>query len=169
MRRLVPAALALALCSCGYRVAGHADALPPTVRTIAVPAFSNITNRYRLTERLPAAITRELLSRSRYRIVDDAKDADAVLQGGINGYFSFPNVTDQLTGRAAGIQITVLLSATLTDRSGKVLFTRPQLEYRQRYEIAIDQAAYFEESDVALERLSRDVARALVSAVLEGF
>jgi hypothetical protein len=43
------------------------------------------------------------------------------------------------------------------------------MEVRQRYEIAIDQDAYFEESDIALERLSRDVARAVVSGVLEAF
>jgi hypothetical protein len=43
------------------------------------------------------------------------------------------------------------------------------MEFRQRYEIAIDQTQYFEESDIALERLSRDVARTLVSSVLEAF
>jgi hypothetical protein len=43
------------------------------------------------------------------------------------------------------------------------------MEFRQRYEIAIDPNAYFEESDMALERLSRDVARTVVSAVLEAF
>jgi hypothetical protein len=43
------------------------------------------------------------------------------------------------------------------------------MDFRQRYEIAVDQTAYFEESDVALDRLSRDVARALVSSVLEAF
>jgi hypothetical protein len=58
----------------------------------------------------------------------------------------------------------------LTDRaSGKVLFTRPNMEVRERYEISIDQTQYFEESETALERLSRDVARSVVSAVLSGF
>jgi len=59
---------------------------------------------------------------------------------------------------------------TLTDRSdGKVLFSRPNLEVRERYEISVDAKTYFEESDVAMERLSRDVARSVVSAVLENF
>ena len=51
---------------CGYHVSGHADTLPKTIKTIAIPAFSNATIRYRLTERLPAAITREFIGRTRY-------------------------------------------------------------------------------------------------------
>ena len=43
------------------------------------------------------------------------------------------------------------------------------MEFRERYEISVDQKAYFEESDPALERLSRNVARTLVSAILENF
>ncbi len=43
------------------------------------------------------------------------------------------------------------------------------MEVRERYEIAIDPRAYFEESDTAIERMSREVARSIVSAVLEKF
>jgi hypothetical protein len=43
------------------------------------------------------------------------------------------------------------------------------MEFKQRYEIAVDQKAYLDESDVALDRLSRDVARTVVSSVLEAF
>ena len=53
--------------------------------------------------------------------------------------------------------------------TGKVLFTRPSFDARQRYEISINAQAYFEESGEALDRLSRDVARDVVSAILESF
>ena len=43
------------------------------------------------------------------------------------------------------------------------------MEFRQRYEISVDQRAYFDESDVAMQRLTADVARALVSSMLEAF
>lgn len=93
-----------------------------------------------------------------------------MLTGAVVNYMSFPNVSDPRSGRATGVQVSVYLQVTLTERaSGKVLYTRPNLEFRQRYEIAVDQAAYFEESDIALDRLSRDVARTLVSSVLEAF
>jgi hypothetical protein len=161
---------ALTLAGCGYHVSGHSDLLPSTIKTVAIPAFGNVTGRYRLTEMMPAALTREFISRTRYQVVPDEKDADAVLRGAVVNYMFFPSVIDQVSGRAAGIQVMVVLQLTLHERaSGKVLYTRPAMEVRNRYEIAIDPKAYFEESDLALERVSRDVARTVVSSVLENF
>jgi hypothetical protein len=168
--RLALAAAALTLTGCGYRVAGHTDALPAKVRTIAVPAFGNITTRYKLSDRLSGAITREFITRTRYQVVPDENEADAVLRGAVLNFLSFPNIVDQVTGRSTGSQIIVYLQLTLVEReSGKVLYTRNNMEFRQVYEIAIDPNAYFEESDPAVERLSRDVAKSVVSAVLEAF
>ena len=50
---------------------GTRDLVPKTVHTIAIPAFTNETTRYKLTDQLPEAIAREFISRTRYRIVTD--------------------------------------------------------------------------------------------------
>jgi hypothetical protein len=50
-----------------------------------------------------------------------------------------------------------------------VLYQNPALQVRERYEISVQPELYFDESDAALERVSRQVARRVVSAVLEGF
>lgn len=169
-RRLWLLAMPAGLLGCGYHVAGRGDLLPKNVRTIAVPAFSNVTTRYKLANRMPGAITREFLSRTRYQVVADPSQADATLRGSIINYFSFPTVFDQASGRAAGVQLNVILHVSLVENAtGKVLFNRPGMDVRQRYEISTDQIAYFEESDAALERLSMEVARTVVSAVLEAF
>lgn len=161
---------AAALAGCGYHVGGRADLLPSTLRTIAVPAFGNASPRYRLSSQLPAAITREFLTRTRYRVVADPDEADAVLYGTVRNYFSFPTLFDQSTGRASGVQVHVFLDVKLVEReTGKVLFERQNYEFRGRYEIAVDQAQYFDESATALERLSREVARHVVSSILEAF
>ena len=158
------------LASCGYHVAGHSDLLPSNLQTIAIPAFHNITARYKLSEKLPAAIAREFLTRTRYRVVTDENAADAVLRGAVINYQTFPIVSDQNTGRATVVQVIVTLQMSLTERqTGKILYNRPTFEIRQRYEISIDPNAYFEENELALDRLSRDVARMSVSAVLEAF
>lgn len=171
MNRL-PVALLVALlpAGCGYHVSGHADLLPKNLHSIAIPAFANLTVRYKLSDRLPAALTREFISRTRYRIVADPNEADAVLNGAVVAYRSYPTVLDPATDRASGAQLAVTLNVTLRERaSGAVLFNRPSMEVRERYEISVDQRAYFEESDVALDRLSRQVAKELVSAILEAF
>ncbi len=161
---------ATALSACGYRVSGHSNVLPKSVRTIAIPAFANNTAGYRLSDGLSGSLTREFISRTRYNVVADPNAADAVLTGSVDSIQAYPTIFDPVSGRAAGVQTIVNLKVTLTERaSGKVLFTRTAMEVRERYEISVDQRAYFDESSTALERLSRDVARALVSAVLETF
>jgi len=155
---------------CGYHVGGHADLLPLGIHTIAVPPFTNNTTRYKLTEQLPEAITQEFITRTRYRIVADPKDADAVLTGTVVSYTYYPTTLDPATGRASAVQVSVALDVTLRDRgTGAVLFSRQGMDFRNRYEVSVDQSAYFDESDAAMFRLSRDAARSVVSAILEGF
>jgi hypothetical protein len=157
--------------SCGYHVAGKADLVPKSIHTIAIPAWSNITTRYKLTDHLPQAISHEFIARTRYQIVTDPNAADAVLRGAVISYFAYPTTIDQATGRASGLQVIVTMQVSLVERAtGKVLFTRPSFDFRQRYEISTTStSAYFDESDAALERLSRDVARDVVTAILENF
>lgn len=175
-----PAAAILgALClasSCGYHVSGKADLVPKTIHTISIPAFGNATTRFRLTDRLPEAISREFIARTKYQIVSDPGQADAVLKGSISRFIAFPITFDQSTGRASGLQVYVTMQITFTDRAtGKVIFSRPAFEAKQVYQIstagtsAVSAEAYFDESEPALDRLSRDVAREIVSAILENF
>lgn len=170
LRAFAAALLVLGSSGCGYRVAGKADLLPKSVRTIAVPAFGNASTRYKLSDKLAAQISRELLSRTRYDVVSEPGDADAVLSGSVNNYGVYPTVFDPSTGRASIIQVSVNLSIALRERAtNKVIYSRQNFEVRERYEIGTDQRAYVEESDTAMDRLSRDVARSVVSAVLENF
>lgn len=169
MKLAALAAVALSLAGCGYHVSGHADLLPKTIKTIAVPAFGNVTIRYKLADRLAADVTREFIERTRYAVVADPAKADATLSGAVVNFVSFPTTFDPVTSRASGVQVIVILQVLLTDKSGKVLFNRPGMEVRGRYEISVDPKAYLDESGPATERVARDVARSIVSAVLENF
>jgi CRISPR/Cas system endoribonuclease Cas6 (RAMP superfamily) len=162
---------AAALCSCGYHVsgAGTSSTLPKTVQTIAIPAFSNITTVYKVTDMLSEAMTREFISRTKYHITADPTAADATLQGAVTQIFTFPTVYDPVTFRAANVEVHVGLKIKLVDRTGKVLFDRTGMEVRERYEVSVDPTVYFDESEFAMRRLSKDVAKSVVSAILENF
>jgi len=166
---IVPVLLAFAATGCGYHVAGRGDTIPKNVKTIAIPAFTNRTTNYRLAQGLPEAITREFISRTRYRVVPEAGGADAVLSGAIINVSSYPIISDQKTGRATAVQFSLRFQISLKTRDGKVLFSRPNMEVHDRFEISIDPNAYFEESDAMLDRLNRETAASIVSAVLENF
>ncbi len=162
--------LAVLLAACGYHVAGQGDLLPKDLHTIAITPFFNVTSRYKIEQYLTRSVSHEFLSRTRYKVVADESQADAVLRGGVTNIFLTPIIFDPVSGRASTIQAIVQLQVTLTDRkTSKVLYQNQNFESRQRYEISIDPKAYLEESEVGLQRLSESVARNLVSAILEQF
>ncbi len=163
--------LALPLASCGYHVAGKADLVPKNIHTIAIPPFGNTTLRYMLTDRLPEAISQEFIARTRYQIINDASQADAVLHGAVVNFIAYPILFDQVTGRASGLQVNVTMQVSLTERAtGKLIYSRPNFEYHDRYEISVTNTnQYFEESGPALERLCHSVARDVVTSILDNF
>ena len=161
--------LGLASLGCGYHIAGHAAQLPENVKTIAVPGFINQTQTYRVEQTLTAAVIREFVTRTHYHIANDGSDADATLRGTILSTYTAPLTYDSQTGRAASVLVTVGMKVSLTDRQGKVLFENPSYVFREQYEVSRELSSFFEEDSPALQRLSRDIARTLVSNVLEGF
>jgi|SRR5450432_500372 len=156
--------------ACGYHVSGHGDLMPKTVKTIAVMPFGNITVRYKLARLLPADIGHEFISRTRYKVVADPNQADAVLTGTLTNFGAYPITSDPTSGRATAVQVIVTVQVTLTNRAtGAVIFSRSGFELRERYEVSLDPKAYFDESGTAMDRLSRDASRSIVSAILEAF
>jgi len=169
MKYVVMAALPL-LAACGYHVTGRGELLPKTMKTIAVPAFGNVTPRQTLARLLAADVTREFISRTRYRIVDDPNAADAVLHGVLTNFDVNPIIFDPASGRATTVHVRATVQVTLTERAtGKTLFSRPQVQWDERYQIQNNPQQYFDESGTAIQRVSQAIARTVVSAVLENF
>jgi len=50
-----------------------------------------------------------------------------------------------------------------------VLFENPNYSFHDQYQISHDIASFFEEESPAVDRLSQDFARTLVSNILEAF
>jgi hypothetical protein len=168
--RCWPAGLLVLLCACGYHTGGKADLVPKNVQTIAIPAFLTATSRYKLVDSLPEAIATEFLTRTRFKIVNDASRADAVLHGSIISASAYPNVSNPNTGASISVRIVVVLAIRLVENStGKVLYSRPNFGVRQDYEAAVDPHQLFDESGPAFDRLNREVAHDIVSAVVENF
>ena len=162
--------LILLTTACGYHTAGHAVALPANVQTIAIPAFVNQTQTYKIEQKLTAAVVREMVTRTHYRIVNEPSDsADATLRGTVVTTSTSPLTYDSQTGRASSALVVVTARVTLTDRQGKILYQNPSYLFREEYQVSRELSSFFEEDSPALERLSREFARTLVSNVLEGF
>ena len=162
---------ALAFCtSCGYHLAGKADTLPDTIQTIAIPAFINATTEFKIEQYLTQAVVREFISRTRYSVVSDENDADALLRGTVVTFDVIPQNFDPVTSRATSVTTITRVHVDLWDRTeGRSLYQNPNLEQRENYEVSADPTAFIEERGAALRRASDSMARTLVSALLEGF
>jgi hypothetical protein len=168
--RFLALGLIVALGGCGYHVQGHSDLLPATIKTIYVPAWTNSTVKFKLTDTLPQDITREFIARTKYKIVTQPDGADAVLTGTVLKYRANPAIFDPATSRASVVEFEVTMSVKLTERvTGKTLWENGYMGFKQRYEISSQPTAYFEESDSGVARLSKEAARAVVSAILSNF
>ena len=169
-RRAAWLVLLVAGASCGYHTAGHSVQLPENVKTVAVPAFVNETNTYRIEQMLTSSVVREFATRTHYHILNTPGEAaDATLRGTVVSASSTPLTYNAATGQAASVLVVVSMRVSLTDRQGKVLYQNPSYLFREQYEVSQDLASFFEEDSPAFRRLSQDFARTLVSNILEGF
>ena len=113
----------LLLSGCGYHTAGHANALPEGLHSIAVPAFENKTHAYRVEQMLTSAVVRELVTRTKYSIAQThAENADAVLHGTVLAINASPLTFDNQTGRASSVLVTMNVAVKLVTRNGNVLY-----------------------------------------------
>jgi outer membrane lipopolysaccharide assembly protein LptE/RlpB len=164
------ACAAMVFVSCGYRTAGKATRIPASIQTIAIPAFVNQTQTYRIEQTMTAAVVREFISRTKYRVLnEESKEADATLKGFVVSTSLAPLTYDSQTGRASSALVTVNLKVTLTDKNGKVLYENPNYVFREQYQVSREISSFFEEESPAVERLSRDMARTLVADILENY
>ena len=160
----------LASVGCGYHTAGHVVTVPENVKTLAIPAFLNQSQTYRIEQILTSAVVLEFTTRTHYQILNDTSDAaDATLHGTVLTTSTSPLTYDSKTGRAESILVVVSLRVSLVDRQGKILFQNPAYVFREQYQVSQEPSSFFEEDSPAMGRLSRDFAQTLVSSVLEGF
>ncbi len=154
---------------CGYHTLGASTHLPANVRTLSVPVFATKTEAYHTEALMTNAVIREFAARTRLRVTPESGGgSDAVLHGTILTQSVTPLTYNTATQQSSSFLITVIVSVTLTDHEGKVLYENKNYTFRQQYQSTTNLATFFDESPAAEERMSREFARALVADVLEG-
>jgi hypothetical protein len=162
------------LSGCGYSLAGRGSFLPASIKTIGIPTFTNRTSVFNLETTLTQKVRAEFIGRGKYDILPSAAGADALLTGEVTAVQIAPASfnPNQLASRYA---ITMTARVELKDaRANMVLWENPSLVFRQEYDAAggttaVDPAAFFGQDTQALDRMSTEFARSIVSAILEAF
>jgi hypothetical protein len=159
---------------CGYALAGRGSFLPAYIKTIGIPTFANRTTVFNVETLLSQKVRSEFIGRGKYTVLPQATGVDALLTGEVTAITIQP-ASFSVNQLASRYVITMTASVELRDvRENAVLWQNPGLVFRQEYEAtsgqnSVDAAAFFGHDANALDRLSTEFARTIVSAILEAF
>ena len=169
------AVLSLASSGCGYALAGRGSFLPADIRTVGIPKLENRSTFFQVEEVITDKIRTEFIGRGKYAVSPEALGADAVLTGEIISISVQPvGFTErQLASRYL---FTLSMRVQFADaRTSEVLWSNDALVFREEYElatrgtIALDGAAFLDQERSSVDRIAGDVARSVVTAILEAF
>jgi hypothetical protein len=169
------AGITLALGGCGYSLAGRGAFLPDYIVSLGIPMFGNRTPYSPIEQIFTEKVRVEFQSRGRYQVAPADTGVDGVVRGEIINIGAAPagfNPNQQ----ASRYRFTVVVSVSFADtRQQKVLWENPALSFSDEYELASASSAglaagsFIDQERAAVDRLSTDFARSVVSAILEAF
>ncbi len=155
---------------CGYHLTGKGSSLPAHIKVIAVPSFTNSTTRPELGQRVTEAVTEQLVRRGKYRIVSSEEGADAVLSGVVQSWTSRPVQLGQQRSEATRAAVTLRATVRFEDRTTKrAIYENDSYTFTSEYDVVGDIDRYFDTELGAVDEVAQDFARAVVSAVMQGF
>lgn len=169
-------ALALASSGCGYALAGRGSFLPDYIRVVGIPAFQNRSSFSQVEQVLTDKVRTEFIGRGKYRVVPDLPGADAVLTGEILAIGVQP-VGFNEQQLASRYLFTWTLKVAFTDaQTNMVLWSNDALVFRGEYELSqrgTDTAnlgsTFVDQERTSVDRIATDVARSVVTSILEAF
>jgi Lipopolysaccharide-assembly len=174
LRALPIVAAGLGAASCGYALAGRGSFLPVYIKTLGIPMFGNATQYQTVEQVFTQKVRLEFQSSRRYTVVPSDEGVDGVVRGEIES-ISLQPVSLNAQQLASRTRVTVVLKVKFDDvKAGKTLWENPALSFSDEYELANpsigqDVSAFIGNERVAMDRLSNDFARSVVSAILEAF
>jgi hypothetical protein len=159
---------------CGYALAGRGSFLPSYIESIGIPTFTNRTTVFNVETVLTEKVRSEFISRGRYSIQPQGQGVDALLTGEVTSVSLAP-ATIADSGIASRYIITMTASIEFRDeRANSVIWENPNVVYREDYDAPSDTKAlnasdFFGQETNALDRITADFARSIVSGILEAF
>jgi len=172
---LLAAISVLAAPGCGYSLAGRGSFLPDYIRVVGIPPLVNNSTFFQVEQILTEKIRTEFIGRGRYTVVPNAEGADAVVTGAVTSITVQPvGFTEQQL--ASRYLFTLTMRVEFTDvRTTKVLWANQSLTFREEYELttrsntALEGATFLTQERNSFDRISDDVARTVVTAIVEAF
>jgi len=142
---------------------------------VGIPQFENRSSFSQVEQILTEKVRSEFIGRGKYNVIPDASGSDAVLTGEVVGLSAQPvSLNEQQL--ASRYLITWTIKVAFTDaRTNEVLWSNDALTFRGEYELstrgntAIEGAVFVDQERSSIDRIASDVARSVVTSILEAF
>ena len=165
----------MAASGCGYALAGRGSFLPTDIRIVGIPPLVNRTTFFDVEQILTEKIRNEFIGRGKYRVVPEALGADAVLNAEIISITLSP-VAFTTTQLASRYQFVLTMKVDFVDaRANKALWANDALSFTGEYDLtsstgaSLDAATFVDQQRSSFDRIATDVARTVVTAIVEAF
>ena len=168
-------AAACAVDGCGYALAGRGSFLPTDIRTIGIPDLVNRTTYFDVEQILTAKIRNEFIGRGKYRVVPTTEGADAALNAEITSISLSPVgfTANQLASR---YRFVLTMKVNFVDeRTNESLWSNDALSFNGEYDLniqgtgGVDAGSFVDQQRSSFDRIADDVARTVVTAIVEAF
>ena len=157
--------------ACGYTLVGTGSGvLTDDIQVIAVPPLAGQMPRVEVQQRLTQSIIDALVNRTGRTVKNEPEGADAVLKGTVQAFQVVPIGWDA-QNQVNRFQVTITMEINFIRTSDKkVLFQARGWTFRKQFDLETTASSnYIDRELVALDEISEDFGRAVVSAILEGF
>jgi outer membrane lipopolysaccharide assembly protein LptE/RlpB len=161
------AAFLTLISACGYHLAGKGSRLPRHIHSIAIPVFENSSSEPGIQRNLTDIIRETYLNDGRLKLKGE-KEADLLMKGKITGYELRAVAFDR---KDVATEYWVILEGEIDvrDQVKKAAYLREKFSTRRDYKSTANVVDTESAKQAALQEAYRDLARQLVSMVLDRF
>ncbi len=175
MRLGVLLLLAFLTSGCGYALAGRGSFLPDYIRVVGIPPFENRSSFSQVEQVLTEKVRTEFIGRGKYQVIPEVQGSDAVLSGELLAISVQPVGFNEQQLASRYLFIWTMKIAFTDAQTNEVLWSNDALTFRGEYELSTrgDQtnlgASFVDQERSSAERMATDVARSVVTSILEAF
>lgn len=158
---------ALGLSACGYHFRGGGE-LPGGVKTVYIKQFQNKTSDVAIETQFTSDLVDEFLLNRKEAVVQNEKDADAVIQGVIRASRT------QTISRGANLQtqqrrLIITADVSVYDRAGKRVWFAKGIKANQQYDVSPLKQDTLANRRQAMLDLSKKMAQKIYDRLTENF
>ena len=152
--------------ACGYHFSGHYSSLPPEIKTVSIPVFSNKTFEPGIESLFTNALIKEFFKSYKLKVVSG--EGDSIITGEVTS-FKLDPISYTRDDRVLEYRAIIHTSVTFKNTAnGEVIWKNKNLFYNEEYLVSSDLESNEAAEQEAKEKIVQELAERIHASILEG-